>query len=131
MAELPDNWLAARVEEARALRERFSTCCRGLDGAALDGEALAAALATHLGSVRARDLPQAARHLWHERIARALKADPLQPLSPRAIAAIRSWPSARLAELRTALADIEAILVEAENDALNEAIYAEISRAYS
>jgi hypothetical protein len=55
----------------------------------------------------------------------------MKPLKPTAISLVRSWPSSRVHGLLTALSEIEVLLAEAENDARNEVIYAEISRAYS
>ena len=40
-------------------------------------------------------------------------------------------PASRADDLTAALAEIEAVLVDVENEALHEAIYVEISRAYS
>ena len=77
------------------------------------------------------DLPPAAQPLWSDRVARPLKADAAKPLPQRAIHSFRSWPSSRVNGLQTTLAEIEAILVDIENEALHEAIYVEISRAYS
>ena len=94
-------------------------------------EALASALSEHLADVQAADLPLAAQVVWVDRIVRPLKADPAKPVPPRAFASIRSWPSARVAQLVATLAEIEAIVEEAFNDAEHEVIYAEISRTYS
>ena len=100
-------------------------------GAGLDADAIAQAMARELAILVPSSLPLAAEMIWRDRIARALKSDANKPLTPRAIGLLRSWPSGRLGDLVKALCEIEAILAEAENDARNEVIYAEISRAYS
>lgn len=116
---------------SRARRERFTACIGAIADGGRTADATAAALAAHLAATTAAELPLAAQPIWHDRIVRPLKADAAKPLPARAIAAIRSWPSARVGELAHALALIEAILLDAENEAHNEVIYAEISRAYS
>jgi hypothetical protein len=94
-------------------------------------DAVSTAMRRTLATVRPSDLPLAAQTIWGERVARSLKVNGLKPLPPAAISLVRSWPSSRVTDLLTALTDIEALLSEAENDARNEVIYAEISRAYS
>lgn len=121
------------AEAIAALRRSFAACREELNRGrrATNADAVAAAIAAHLGEVKMADLPVAAQTIWHDRILRPLKADARKPLPARAIAAVRSWPSQRIDDLLGALAGIEAILTDAENDARNEIIYAEISRAYS
>lgn len=123
--------LKSQLEVARALRQRFTACCADVAVGGSTADAAADAIATHLASTKGAELPTAAQTLWLARIVRPLRADAARPLAPRAIASIRSWPSARVAELAAALAAIEAILVDAENEVHHEVIYAEISRAYS
>jgi hypothetical protein len=130
-SSIEHTWQTPEVEEARALRERFTMCLRAIADNGGDADVVAAAVAAHLGSVTAARLPLAAQNIWRERIMRALKADGTKAMPPRAMAAIRSWPSARIGDLQAALAEIEHLLIDAENDALHEAIYAEISRHYS
>ena len=119
------------VESLGVIRDRL-VAARGASAAkGNDADALSAAMAAHLGGLDMAQLPPAAQVVWTERIARPLKADIGKPLPARAIAAIRSWPAARVSQLVEALAEIEAIVVEAYNDAEHEVIYAEISRTYS
>lgn len=131
MTMADENWQTPEVEEARALRERFSTCLHAIADRGGNADAVAAAVAAHLATITTAQLPVTAQLIWQERIVRALKADAGKPLPQRAMASIRSWPSARVGELQAALAELEAILIAAENDALHEVIYAEISRHYS
>lgn len=130
-ASLQQALLAERVEAARALRERFTACLAAMEAGGWGAEAVATAVAKHLATTRADELPLEAQTIWVERIARPLKASATRPLGARAGSTIRSWPSARLNALVDALREIEVILAKAETDAMNEAIYAEISRAYS
>jgi hypothetical protein len=117
--------------EARALRQRFTAFATDIAAGDRSADVVAAAIARHLAATTTGKLPPAAELVWRERLARPLKADATKPLPPRAIAAMRSWPSSRIEDLVQALSEIEAILVDAENEAHNEVIYAEISRAYS
>ena len=119
------------LEAAIAIRQRFSACCRDMTERKMDSDTIANALAEHLSDVTAGQLPPAAQFVWLERIVRPFKATAAKPISQRAISGIRSWPSARIADLISAIEDIERLLIDAENDARNEIIYAEISRAYS
>lgn len=118
---------------ARARRERMSACVTEIKAAGEppDADVVAAAIARHLDKLKPGELPPTANALWHERIARPLKSDPARPLTQRAVASIRSWPSVRIMELVAAFLELERLLTEAENDAHNEVIFAEISRAYS
>ena len=100
------------------------------DAAALRADRVAAAFVHHLGGVTLAGLPEPAHFAWRD-IARLLKCDPAKSLPPRAIATIAAWPAARIATLVAHMRTVHAALCQAENDALNEAIYAEISRAYS
>lgn len=120
--------LAASIAD---VRRRFERACDETRSSGGTADAAAGAIAMHLGATKADELPLAAKTIWRDRILRPLKADAAKPLPARAIAAIRSWPSSRVDELLRTLAEIEAILDRAENDARNEVIYAEISRAYS
>ena len=114
-----------------AIRQHFTACCSQIAASDRNADAVAAAVASHLAASTAADLPPAALPIWIGRVARPLKADAAKPLPPRAISSIRSWPSSRIVEFAAALEEIEAILVDVENEALHEAIYVEISRAYS
>ncbi|MFM9939494.1 MAG: hypothetical protein ACKVP7_08370 [Hyphomicrobiaceae bacterium] len=126
---VPEFWELA--ERAAAIRTRFEACRTEISGKGSAPDAVAQSISAHLASLTTTALPPAAQVIWQERIIRPLKADGAKPLTPRAIAAICSWPSARVGGLIDALSEIETILVDAENEARNEIIYAEISRAYS
>lgn len=119
------------VESLGALRTRLVAAREVAAAVGNDADAVAAAMAAHLSDLKASDLPLPAQVIWVDRVVRALKADPTKPLPPRALASIRSWPSARVAGLLATLAEIEAIVEDAFNDAEHEVIYAEISRTYS
>lgn len=122
---------AVDMERAIQLRAQFTACCSEIAANDRVVDAVAAAITRHLARTTSADLPPPARPIWQDRVAHPLRADPVKPLPARAIASIRSWPSARARELQSALVEIEAILVEAENEAHHEAIYVEISRTYS
>ena len=94
-------------------------------------DALAAAITRHIAATTGAELPTAASVIWQARVTRPLKTDADKPLTSRIVSAIRSWPSARGCDLAQALVEIEAILVDNENEIFHEVIYAEISRAYS
>ncbi|MEZ5849113.1 MAG: hypothetical protein R3D68_00510 [Hyphomicrobiaceae bacterium] len=129
------DWTMPLDEEDRGVladtRVRFEACLADIAAAERDPFAAASALEQHLAAMSTGFLPPPAQVLWTDRIARVLKSDPAKPLTPRAMSAIRSWPLARIDELTAALTEIHEVLVETENEALHEAIYAEISRAYS
>jgi len=122
---------AELADRMAVLRGRFQTCLGELHVQGGTADALSAAMLRTLAAVRPAELPLAARTIWRERVARPLKADGMKPLPPKAFGLVRSWPTSRVNNLLTALSEIEALLAEAENDARNEVIYAEISRAYS
>lgn len=119
------------AEAMGTLRARIVACRRAAHSIGGSAEGLSQAMAAHLGDLDVADLPAAAQVIWTERIARPLKADISKPMPAKGYAAIRSWPQARAAQLTAALAEIEAIVTEAFNDAEHEVIYAEISRTYS
>lgn len=138
--------LPAMLDAARALRRQFAACCVEARGegqthgagpgqseghAANSAEAVASAMRRHLAKITVTSLPEAAQLIWRERVARPLKANAEKPLTERAIASIRSWPSQRVAELQAAFTEIEAILEGHENELAHEVIYTEISRTYS
>lgn len=123
--------LDAQLAAARALRQRFTSALVVITDGGATADAGADALAKHLATTKSSDLPLAAQTIWAAKVVRPLKADASKPLPARAIAALRSWPSARVAELQTALAEIEKLLTDAENEVHHEVIYAEISKAYS
>lgn len=120
--------LADRVAATRAC---FAAAIADVTSQGAHPDIVSRAFATHLAAVTAAGLPPAASTIWRDRIARPLKADGSKALPQRALKGIASWPGARIAGLAEALNEIEAILLDAENEARNEVIYAEISRAYS
>lgn len=124
-------FLEQQLAAARALRQRFTSACGVIADGGASADAAAEAIMQHLATIKAADLPLAAQTIWQAKIVRPLKTDASKPLGTRNIAALRSWPSARVAELQAALAEIEAILTNAENEVHHEVIYAEISKAYS
>ncbi len=113
------------------LRRQFTACTSDIGKPGCTVDSVADAIATHLAAMTTANMPPSAQPIWLERVARPLKVDAAKPLPPRSISAIRSWPAARVSELVAALVAIEAVLVDVENEALHEAIYVEISRAYS
>ncbi len=128
--------LHAELEAVRTVRRAVRRCLDAIAGSSLEkqgcnGEAIAVALAAHLAPLTVAALPEAAKPVWREKVARRLKAAPDKPISEQTIAAIRSWPLARCAELAASLTELEAILANAETDAHNETIYAVISHEYS
>lgn len=129
------DWTMPLDEEDRAtltwIRQRFTECLAGLAKNAGDPDFAARVVADRLSQVTSASLPSAAQAVWFEKIARPLKTDPARPLTARAIAAVRASPARRIADLTAALAAIEAILVDTENEALHEAIYRDISHTYS
>lgn len=124
-------FLEQQLVTARALRQRFTAACAAIVEGGVAADVAAEAITQHLATTKAADLPLAAQTIWQAKIVRPLKADAAKPLPPRAIASLRSWPSARIGELQAALAEIEKILTDAENEVHHEVIYAEISKAYS
>jgi hypothetical protein len=119
------------AQQFGAIRARLEACRTMAAANGNDADALASAIAAHLLALDPTALPAAAHVVWTERVARPLKSEPAKPLSARAVASIRSWPSARIGQLVDALSDLEAMVLDAENDAEHEVIYAEISRTYS
>ena len=129
------DWTMPLDEEDRAtlakIHRQFSQCCAKLQAADGDVDAAVKAITSDLRKITTGHLPPAARVIWAERIARPMRAEPTKPIPQRVLAGMRSWPSARMAKLIEALAAIQAILKETEEEAQHEAIYVEISRAYS
>ncbi len=106
------------------LRGRFQPALTSSDHGGTADDAASA-------TVRPGELPTALPRRSGATRPRPLKADGKTPLKPAAISLVRSWPLSRVNGLLTALSEIETLLAAAENDARNEVIYAEISRAYS
>ncbi|MFV0297555.1 MAG: hypothetical protein ACK5JT_15680 [Hyphomicrobiaceae bacterium] len=124
---LDEEDLATLVESHR----RFSVCREKMRNAGRDVDKVVKVFTKHLRRITTNVLPPPAQVVWAEHIARPLKADPAKPLPERAVAGMRSWPAARIAELAQTVSEIDAVLEIAENEAHHEAIYVEISRAYS
>ena len=94
-------------------------------------ELIAQAFALHLAAIDPGKLPKTAQPIWNSLVARLLKtpADKI-PLQPRAIAAIGSWPMARIGELIAAVRSIEAEIAREANDRLADETNQRVSRAY-
>ncbi len=131
MASLDTASLPEELAKAAALRQRFTACCTEIADAGSTAEAVSCAMDRYLAETLGFELPAAAQVIWHDRIVRPLKADATKPLAPRTVGQLRSWPLARVKDLVQALIDIEAILLDYENEVHHEVIYAEISRTYS
>ena len=93
-------------------------------------DAVAAAFARHLAGIDPAKLPAAARTLWDARVARPLKVRADRAIASAAARGVASWPRTRIADLMAALAEIEGIVARADNDALSDAIVADVARAY-
>ncbi|MGD9805049.1 MAG: hypothetical protein AB7E81_22385 [Hyphomicrobiaceae bacterium] len=119
------------AEAMSRLGKRFAACRKAAGRRSDSVDAFASAAATQLVDLDPGQLPVAAHTIWTDKVARPLKADAAKPLSPPNIAALRSWPAARLRQLIRALAEIEQIVRETEIDARNEIVRATISREYS
>lgn len=98
--------------------------------AGADPDALADACAEHLPTLMAAELPAASR-LRLEEIARLMKITLSRPPPADAIARLRAWPAARLAELAECIAALRGDIQAADIERMNDAIGREISRAYS
>ena len=99
---------------------------------AADGEAsepVERAFAACLAAIKPEALPPAAMPVWRE-IARLLKSPAGKPIPVKAIAAIRSWPAVRVAELVTHIRSLQMILEATENDRLEDEIRDKIRRHY-
>lgn len=118
--------LAERLER---IGKRLTACREAARSGGVD--AFTSAAAEHLADLNRGELPLAAQTIWTDKVARSLRADSTKPLSEQGVAALRSWPTARLQQLVRALGEIERIVKEAEIDARNEIIRATISREYS
>jgi hypothetical protein len=94
-----------------------------------DADTVAAAFAEHLASVTTDTLPSAARSQWGQ-LTRLLKSQTGNPVPGRAIAAIKSWPAARVDALLEHIRAIHAILEKTENDRLEDEIRDKIRHAY-
>ncbi len=100
-----------------------------LDGAEDDATKLADAFGRHLSSIEVGKLPSEAQIPWRE-IARLLKCPADKPAPEKAVAAIRSWPKVRVAELIGHIQALHAVLEQAENNRLEDEIRDKIRHHY-
>ena len=100
-----------------------------LQGDAPTVEALAGAFQRHLATHRVGVLPASAQQHWRE-VARLLKCPADAPVPEKAVAAIHSWPAARIAELVGHVRALNAILETLENERLEDEIRDSIRRHY-
>ena len=102
-----------------------------LEAERAEPDLIAQAFAIHLAAIEPAGLPKAAQPVWHTVVTRLLKAPAGQtPLPPRAIAAIGSWPMARVGELIAAIRSIEAEIAREANDRLADETNRRVARAY-
>ena len=119
------------AEAMGRMAARLAACRAAVSDRSGGVDTVASAAAEHLVHVNPTELPLAAQTIWTDRVARPLRVDATKPLSDQSVAALRSWPAARLQQLVRALGEIERFVKEAEIDARNEIIRATISREYS
>ena len=118
-------------EDIKALRQSVAACLEQIETSGETCEAVANAIAAHLGTLTLAGLSEDSRTIWREQVARSLKSDPERPLTERALNALRAWPQARVAVLLDALAALEQALASAQIEAQNAIFHAEISWEYS
>jgi hypothetical protein len=95
-----------------------------------DESAVAAAAASkHLAHPTVDALPTLAQTHWRD-AARLLKVPADKPVPEKAVASIKSWPAARVSELREHVRQIHAVLEKAENGRLEDEIRDSIRRHY-
>jgi len=94
-----------------------------------DADMVAAAVAAHLAAITVKALPAAAQPHWRD-LARLLKSPPDKPLPEKSIAAICSWPAARVDEFLTHIRQTRDILEKLENERLEDEIRDNIRRHY-
>ncbi len=114
-----------REAQMLAAFERFLAEA-GSDPAA---EVAAAAAAQHLAPVTADALPVPAQAHWRD-LTRLLKVPAEKPISEKALAGMKSWPTARVVELIEQARKIHAVLEKAENERLEDEIRDSIRRHY-
>ena len=90
---------------------------------------VAASFAQHLAALTTQKLPASAQGQWRE-VARLLKAPAEKPIPERAVAAIKSWPGARIGELIAQIEKLHEILDKLENERLEDEIRDSIRRHY-
>jgi hypothetical protein len=94
-----------------------------------DPDALAGALAETLAGVTVAAFPQPSDSHWRDAV-RLLKASAEKPLPAASIEAVRSWPSARRAELVSHLRKADTVLEKLANERLEDEIRDSIRRHY-
>ena len=100
------------------------------DGASAPQD-VAQAFAVHLAALDARKLPPSAQSGWKQIATRMLKAPAgKSPIPPRQVAAIASWPLARVTELIESLRAIAVDVERAANDQLADETNERVARAY-
>ena len=92
-------------------------------------DAVVPAFAQHLAATTADALPAPAQTHWRD-VARLLRSPADKPIPERAVAAIRSWPAARVAELLAHIRKLDEILEALENQRLEDEIRDSIRRHY-
>ena len=98
-------------------------------GDELGAETVAAAFALHLAPITVNALPAQVQPHWRD-VARLLKSPADRPISEKAIAAVRSWPTARVGELVAVLQAADGILEALENERQEDEIRDKIRRHY-
>ena len=94
-----------------------------------DAERVAASFAQHLAPLTIETLPASAQGNWRE-VARLLKAQAEKPIPDKAVAAIKSWPGARIGELIALVETLHGVLEKLENERLEDEIRDSIRRHY-
>jgi hypothetical protein len=92
-------------------------------------DTIADAAARSLAGVSKAVLPIAAHAAWNE-IARLLKASSDKPIEEPAIAAMRSWPTRRLASLLGKIRELHDILQRIDNDRWEDDIRDKLRHSY-
>jgi hypothetical protein len=111
--------------------EAFAAFLTEIDsGASADPDAIAAAFARHLAGITTAGLPAGAQPNWDRIVVRLLKSPLGKTPGDRAIDAIRSWPSSRIAELIGEVAAIHEHLQQRANDRMEDEFRTKIAHSY-
>ena len=94
-----------------------------------DPEPVAASFAQHLAPLTTATLPASAQGGWRE-VARLLKTQAEKPIPDKAVAAVKSWPGARIDDLIAQVEKLHEILERLENERLEDEIRDSIRRHY-
>ncbi|MBS0242806.1 MAG: hypothetical protein JSS20_11565 [Proteobacteria bacterium] len=92
-------------------------------------DSLATAFTNHLARLTVSQLPSDGQVVWRD-IARLVKFDAEKPVPEKVIAAIRSWPAQRCADLVEHIRRLHAILEKRENERLEDEIRDSIRHHY-